>query len=476
MINKTHLKNFVFLSSAESISGLLFFIAMLFAARMLGPENFGKVTFARSMMLYFLMLVTAGLDFLGIREGARDHSRIRELLENILSLRLVLSVITYIGLFLLLLFYPNDGETRHAVMIYGGLILLSALSIEWVFQSLERMEITAIARLLSEFLFIAIVFLSIRQPKDLLWIPAARVLGTVLQNLYLWIIGLKEYRPIRLRWNISRWTGMLKQSLPMGFGFMMVQVYFYLNSIILGIVGSYESVGIYSAAYRILTSVILVISMLNKALYPSLSRLHHESKEKMAHLLQDALQSVFALTIWIIFHGLILSAWGITLLYGEEYLDSIPLFRILLFDLLFVVINGLLAHSVLASDQEKQYLLSVSIGAVANLGLNLVLIPKYNVTGAAVATILSECFVLLYFAIHFNRMRIPIRWNRLGMILIIGILTGGPILFYKSKISLPGAIAAFNLLYIGILYRTGWLPFGILVNQIRKKFFIRKEI
>lgn len=475
MINKTHLKNFLFLSSAESISGLLFFVAMLFAARMLGPENFGKVTFARSMMLYFLMIVTAGLDFLGIREGARDRSRIRELMENILSLRLVLSAITYAALFLLLKFYPDDPETRHAIMIYSGLILLTAISIEWVFQSLENMGITAIGRILSEIIFIAVVFIFIREPGDLLWIPAARLLGTVLQNLYYWITGLKAYRSVRLRWEFPRWAAMLKQSLPMGFGFMMVQVYFYLDSLILGIVGNYENVGIYSAAYRILTSIILVISMLNKTLYPSLSRLHHESKEKMAHLLQDALQSVFALTVWIVFHGLLLSAWGITLLYGDQYLGSIPLFQILLFDLLVVVINGLLAHCVLASDEEKQYLLSVSLGAVANLILNLCLIPKYGAAGAAVATILSECFVLFYFAMHFRRKHISIRWGRLAAILLIGIVTGAPVLFWTDRITLPGALLAFNILYVASLHRTGWLPFGMLMHQIRKKLSRSKE-
>lgn len=467
MINKKNIKNFLFLSSSEALSGFLFFIAMIYIARVLGPEAYGKMNVARSLILYFLMFVSAGLDFYGIREGARIPAQIKTLIEKIVTLRLILSVIT-VGLLLLMLqVFPEDLETRRLLLYYGGMIILTAVSLEWYYQSTERMGLSSAGRAISEIVFILLVLLLIRSPENLIWIPIARVLGTFAQQLFYWLIGIKELGTLHLSGNFDSWTKMLKISLPMGFGFIMVQIYYYLDSIMLKILADYEQVGFYSASYKILTAIILVVTMLNKAIYPQLSKLYKMSVQKMSYLLQDALKLMTIATVWIVFHGFILSEWGILLLYKEAFISSVPVFKILIFNLLVVGINGLFAYGLLASDNEKKYLISVSIGAIVNFILNLIFIPKFGMYGAAGTTILSELSLLIYYFWQYKKIEFQIQWNPIVAIILIGSVIFFPVLIFRNIIPLVLIILIFNILYFPLLMRLKLLPLhelGVLLN------------
>ncbi len=469
MINKTNIKNLLFLSSSETISGVLFFLAMIYIARILGPEAYGKINVARSLILYFLMFVSAGLDFYGIREGSRIPSELKNLIERIVGLRFILSVITIALLLLLIQFFPKDILTRKLLLYYGGMIILTSISLEWYFQSTERMGLSSSGRLIGELIFISIILFVVNSPEKIIWIPVARVLGTLLQQLFYWIITVKELGSIYLRGNLPLWISMLKISLPMGFGFIMVQIYYYLDSIMLGVLAGYEQVGIYAASYKLLTAIILVTSMLNKAIYPQLSKLYKSSVAQMSHLLQDSMQYMLIVTIWLIFHGFIFASQGIILLYKEGFLESIPVFRILIFNLLPVGINGLLAYGLLASDNQKQYLISVTMGAAFNFILNLVLIPRFGLYGAAGATLFSELSLLIYYFLFYYRSELYVRWNRMGCIFITGL---GLILFfsYMSKfLNIMYTILVFNVLYFYIFIALKWLPVDQILRFVKNR-------
>ncbi|MBN2417650.1 flippase [bacterium] len=458
MINKTNVKNFFFLSFSEGVSGLLFFIALTYAARVLGPDPYGRIMVARSVMLYFLMLVNAGLDIYGIREGSRDIHRIESLLGKIIPLRLLLSAITFVLLALLLQVFPDDQETRRLVMVYSGMIILTALSIEWYFQCTERMGLPAIGRLLCEAVFIIVVFLAVKSREQLLWIPVARVLGMFIQQLFYWMFSFREFGLIRFQCNRAEWISILKKSLPMGFGIIMVQIYYYLDSLMLGILSDYSQAGLYSAVYRLLVAAIIITSMLNKALYPRLSTLFKTSLEEMTALMNDGLRYLAIVACLIVFHGFILASWCIPLLYKDMYVPAIPVFKIVIFNLMFVVINGLLAHGILAADREKKYMAAVTLGAVINLIFNMLLIPAFNMYGAASATILSEMAVLIYFFRIYRTIGIAVDWKRIAGIYGIALAVSVVVYIAVFRYSLIGAIAVFNVLYLTILYHTGLLP------------------
>ena len=98
-------KNTASLLVSGTISALLHAVAMVYLARVLGPGNFGKISFALAIITYFSMIADPGLSMLGVRQVAREIDKIREHVSNILVLRLGLAVIGF-GLLLLLAFLP----------------------------------------------------------------------------------------------------------------------------------------------------------------------------------------------------------------------------------------------------------------------------------------------------------------------------------------------------------------------------------
>jgi O-antigen/teichoic acid export membrane protein len=397
MVTSKNIKNFLALGLSEGVSNLIFLGVIIYLARILGAEGLGKVTFARSLIIYFMLAANAGLDLYAIRSGSRDHGRIPALITQFLSLRLIFACIGYLLVVVLVVFLPKDMETKHLLLIYGGMLFAAGLLVEWPFQATERMHYMAIGRILGEVVFLAATLLFIRSPEKILWVPVSRVLGGMFQLFLMFFLCMRFYGKMRLAWEPVIWKDILKQSLPMGTGFIMVQVYSNMDNIMLGFMRDNRSVGLYAAAYKLLMVIVLVGIVFHKVLYPSFARLYHESVKKMELLLQQALKTMMVVALPVMGLAFILADRLILLFFGAEYSESIPVFRILLLKVILMWINGLNANVVLASDRERHYLFSVMIGAGANLILNFIFIPMFGMLGAALATVLSELAVFVYF-------------------------------------------------------------------------------
>jgi len=125
-------KNFLSLSSGEIISRIFSFIAIVYLARILGVENFGKIGFAQAILVYFMIITELGLTTLGTREIARAKNKIDGYAGNIAAFRLVLAVAAFCLLCLFTSIINIPGETRYLMMFYGLSLYSSSLHWDWV--------------------------------------------------------------------------------------------------------------------------------------------------------------------------------------------------------------------------------------------------------------------------------------------------------------------------------------------------------
>ena len=410
MISKKNITNFFFLSAAEGIGNVFFLVSLIWLARVAGSEALGQVTFARAIIQYLLLFVNAGLELYAIREGSRRPSHITNLINTFISLRLILVLLGFVLLTAILALAPLTAGTKQVLLLFGGMMIATGLLLEWPFQAVEKMHFSAVGRILAEAVSLVVVIFFIRCAGDVFWVPLGRFAGTGMQLALLLLICLRMFGKIRLEWQPAKWSGILKESLPMAAGFIMVQVYSYTDNILLGFIRSEEEVGFYSAAYKIVMAVVLVGVVYHRVVYPSLSRLFHASSEKMDILVVKSLKLMVIVGLPIVAGFWLFASDLIRLLYKEGFDPSIPIFQILMLKVPLMWVNGLIANAALASNQEKRYLFSVGIGAGTNFTLNLVLIPLLGMKGAAVATILSECAVFGYFFIvYLVRIKVAVR-------------------------------------------------------------------
>lgn len=461
MISKTNLKNFFSLGIAEAAGNLLLFLAVLYLGRTLGAEGLGKVSFARAVILYFLLAVNAGLDLFAIRSASRDHDRIRFYIGHVVSLRLLMASVLILLLLLMVSILPKDVTTKRLLLIFGGTILIMAFSMEWSFQAIERMEISALGRFLGELTYFTVLIILVHGTGQILRVPMARIAGRAVQIVFLACLAHRFFGRVRLRWDIGRWRSWLRKAIPMGAGIIMIQIYYNLDVVILGFLRSDSEVGYYTAAYRILLVIALVGGVFQQSIYPSLSKLFHDSSSKMQLLLRDSVKAALVFVVPVILFGFFMAPWIVERLYGSGWDASATVFRILIFNTILIWTNGLVAHGLLASGKEKRYFIGVTIGAALNLCLNLVLIPRFGMIGAAAATIVSELAVFVYYYAVYLMKNAPEFFAGFYRIGLAGAVSGAAVLALRGTFRLGILLPCILILYFIILYLLRVIPRGI---------------
>ncbi len=402
-------KNFLSLSIAQLILRLISLSVTVYLARILAPANFGKIGFAQAIVAYFMLIPNLGLMTLGIREVARNKDDINIYASNIVTLRLILAFLSFGLLLVFVYIIDKPTEIKYLITFYGFVLFSYALLTEWLFQGIERMEFIGISRVLGMLFYAAAVFILVKSPGQLLLIPCFWFLGSFIPVVFLIYVFSKQFGKISLRFNFPFWKNLLRQALPMGTASIMIQIYYNFDIVMLGFIKGDRVVGWYNAAYKIILFIWTFIPIFVNVIFPSMSRYHKESQKKLQTLVISStrLLSVAAFPLGI--GGTILARPIMSLLYGEAFSGGVVALQILIWSVVVICIRCIYEHSFLATNKEKRYLLGVILGAFTNIILNLLLIPRFSLKGAAVATVISELVFsgyLFYYLQIVNRMKI----------------------------------------------------------------------
>ncbi|MDH4222571.1 MAG: flippase [candidate division Zixibacteria bacterium] len=407
---RTVSKNFISLTIADFLNNALAFLAIAYLARVLKADGFGKVQFAQAIMVYFLLVVNQGLSTFGVREIAREIINVKTYTNHILTIRLFLSLISYIILVLFVLCINQSPEIKKLLLIYGFSLFTFSLTLDWVFQGIEKMEYVALGRIINQVIYVSGLFLLVKNWDQLLRVPAIRVVAAMMGAIILGYFFIKRGGVIKLSCDLQIWRQILKQSIPMGVSLIVIQLYYSLDTVILGFMKGVTVVGWYNAAYKIVLLFTGFASLFGIVVFPVLSRCYKESLDQ----LQKFVYQFSRLTIFfgapIAVGGMILSDQIIRFVYGSAYQLSILPLQILIWSVFTVYCNCSFAFCLLASDRQKEYMYSVLTGAVVNLTLNLILIPKYSMLGASIATIVSEVITLGLILYYSRRIVKSIPW------------------------------------------------------------------
>lgn len=424
-------KNFFSLSSAEVISRLFSFFTIIYLAMILGAENFGKIGFAQAIVAYFMIITNIGLTTLGTREIARNKDKIKHYTDAILTIRLILSFVTFLLLVLFTIFIHKTEEVKYLIISFGLSLFTYAFLIEWVFQGIERMEYVGISMILDKLFYFFLIFLFIKNSQHILFIPCFWLIGTIFGSGFLMVVFIKKFGRINLVFDFGLYRELLKRALPMGAAFILIQIYFNLDTIFLGFMKTDREVGWYTAAYKI----ILMLIMLNKfyfiSIFPIISRYYKESIEKLSILLSYSAKLAVYLSLPMAVGGMVLARSIMFLFYTKEYAGGVVSFQILIWSVSASFICMVYSDSLIACDRQKEFMYGVAVGAVCNTILNFLLIPGFSLVGAAISTVISELVVLVYMYIAFKSI-IYVSFNRyIAKPLIASLIMG----FYLYRFS-----------------------------------------
>lgn len=387
--------NLFSLASAEIFTKLLGAFMYFILARYLGPREFGVYSVATSFSIIFGLISGLGIDSYIVKEIARGPERTQVLFDNGVILKMLGGLLAFLLAVSFCFILSYDSTTRWAIIIFSCTLFFSSLTglYDSIFRGLQRMEFSAMISIGRSVLSVMIIITMILFRQSILMIVSAHVITGIVLSLFLYLFVVRT-KFCRFSFNISRSDSyeLLKGGLP----FIATGVVYVINVkadvLLLSKLADLESVGIYDAANEVILLLMILPSLVSQVLYPYLSQQFAKQREGLAEIINFSLKVMTILSVPMSFGLVILAPKLIHLFYGQKYAASAIVLQIMGAGLSIVFLRSLLGW-VLAAIEKVNMMMWVNFyNLVLNVLFNVLLIPRYGYTGAAVATITSMIF------------------------------------------------------------------------------------
>jgi len=404
-------KNYSFLTSSYATSRLLTFFSLVYIARHVGVQSFGQVSFAYAIFMYSTLLTHLGLMTFGTREVARDPGRIQYHVSHILSLRLALTLASFFLLLVFTYLVHLEPQLKILIVLFGLSLFPTAALMDWAFKGVERMNVVGVIEIVRAAPYLALVLFLVKQPSHVLRVPIFFLLSSMLAAVLGLLLFCRDYGSLRPQVELAFWKMAIQESLPLGFGFLLLQAYYLTDTVVLGFVRGDVFVGWYSAAYRIAAFALVLGGLFFETTFPVISRYYKNTREKLPSLLSSSLRVTALLVIPMAVGGTVLAGPFLSSLYGPEYRAATIAFQLLIWAVAVELIGMNWGYALMACNRAKDYLKAVGFGAAISVALNLALIPKLGLMGAGLARLTSSAIISLYFWFQFRRV-LRLDWSR----------------------------------------------------------------
>jgi len=385
--------SFLSLAGGEVVARAVAFSATIYVARQMGPEGFGIIGFAAAVCGYVSVAISSGFDDLGAREAAREPERGREVAAGATLVRLGIAVPAYgvVALFVWLL--GDDSVTSVVIMLTGLSFFSLAADTAWAHKGLEKTRLVGIAVVVGQLLYLGFVIALVRGPADVALVPVSQLLGEIGKALVLFGPLL---RGGRLRPDLRKGLSIVKESFFLVLTRVAKTVIYTFDIVAIGFLLTERDVGLYSAAYRICLLLLAVGYALRIAYLPAFSRASRAGEMDDVNSLGSRSMDMALVTIIpLMVGGVIVGGSILSGLFGDEYVEGLAAFRWLLVSIGLAYIYGIIRNVLLVFDRTHIETRIMTAGALVNVGLNLVLIPRLGLVGAAMSTVTAQALILV---------------------------------------------------------------------------------
>lgn len=458
-------KNFI-MNAILSMSSFLFpLISFPYASRVLLPVGTGKVSFATSLISYFSMFAQLGIPTYGIRACAKVRDNKEDLtrtVHELILINLFMNIITYFVLIMSVIFVPKLQDDKLLYFVISFNIILTSLGMEWLYKALEKYTYIAIRSMVFKLVALVAMFLLVHEQSDYVIYAGITIFASSASNV---LNCFKSHKYIELR-PVGNYD-IKKHLKPVGIFFAMAcatTIYTHLDVVMLGFMTTDLDVGYYHAAVRIKTILVSIVTSLGAVLLPRASYYVQKGNfiefEKIS---EKALKFILLMATPLSVYFMLFARYGVYLLSGQAYEGAILPMQIIMPSLLFIGITNITGIQILVPmGCEKKVLISVILGAIVDIVVNIFLIPYWFASGAALGTLLAEFIVMIaqYMALGPEVRKIikNIQYRNI----IIGIIIGSLLSFWVTFLKLSN----FHILFISaILFFGGYLTYLLIVKE-----------
>lgn len=366
------------------------FVATAVLARRLGPDGFGIIGFALALSGYLNIAVNSGMNDIAAREVARAPGRARQIYAGVAAVRLMLAVGAAVLLAVVVWFLPKPGGVQVVVLLYGLSFFSYALNPSWAYKGLERNVLAGFAVVLGQVIYAIGVLVVVQGPGDFTVVPVLQFAGEFGAAMLLALILLQGRIP---RIPVAEGLRILQNSAYLGLATVLRNITITFDVVMLGFIATDRDVGLYSAAYRLTFLLMSVTASLSSVYLPSYARAFSGDPVAFRRLVETSLVTSAAVGAPLVAGAVVLAGPLLTLLFGADYAAAGTALQLLAMSVGVIFFHWSSSAVLVASHRTGQQARIQGAAAAVNVALNLLLIPRLGIVGAAASTLVAELII-----------------------------------------------------------------------------------
>ena len=455
-----------------AFSKILTYIYRIIIARNFGPEAYGLFSLALMVASWITILAIFGLDegllrYISIFRGRKEENKIRYIFRASFYLLLVTGLIGGAIMFFSSSFFSNRVFNEPGLKIFLQIFSLSVpFSVVFAafispLKAYEKIGwYSFISNILITAVHVGFILLLVLAGLKVIAVPLSYLFGIFI-GLVVSVLVLKKKVPsiftkpkIEKKINEKKkevFREVLAYSWPLLFAGIVWRIFHWTDSFFIGFFQNAVDVGIYNAAVPIAMLLLISSQIFMQLFYPLINKEYSRGrKETVKELSKQVGKWIFAITLPAFILLIVFPEAFLNILFGEEYIVAVGALRLLAFGAFFMSLLGISNRLITMIGKSKIIFMDIIIVAAINVVLDIFLIPRYGINGAAFATAISFLLISVISAVQaFLYLKIfPVR-RKMFNIIISGLISLGILLYLKTII--PFSILSLILLAIFFL-------------------------
>jgi len=459
-------QNTSFLTVASVLQKVISFAYFTIIARLIGVENTGAYFFAISFTTIFAVVSDFGFGLVLTRESSRNTNDVQKYLNTVFWTKVLFGIPAY----LLVVFFINilqySPEIKFLVYLSGITMFFDNLHSVFynVFRAKKNLVYESIGIVCSQGITLIIGTLALLNHLPIYWLILAYTIPAFLNFLYSSYFLRRVYGFVyKMEFDVVIFKKFLIFALPFAISGILARLYSYSDTILMSKMLGSEELGWWSVPYKIAFAFQFIPVALSASVYPEMSGLYIVGKEKISDLFQKSWRYLFII-VFPLSAGIIALADPIIIkLYKEQFAPAIPVLRILLISLIFSYLSYITGALLNATNRQKTQTVILGSALSINVLMNLFLIPRFGIMGAAYSVLVSNIFICasgFWFCDKAVGLNKPALLKSAGQAIWPAVIMGLIVFYLSDKIHFAFAIPVGGAVYFALLFLSGGLSIG----------------
>lgn len=457
------LSNTTYLLAANIIQKFISLGFFVYYVRILGPNGTGIFEPVRSVIPIALTVIDFSLSAVLTREIARAPNRALEYTNNVLSIKILIALAAFIIALAVNAAASFNQLTRTLLFLVGVIVSLDMFTMTYtaVLRGLQVFRYEAIGIVLTSLTSVTTGVIAFKLNVGIPGLMIAFVAGSIVNLAFMLTMVRRKLGTFpRLSWHTPVIRQFTSIALPIVIAALLAKLFTYSDRFLLLRYAGETAVGIYAVANKVPFALEFIAATFAASLLPAMSHLFIRSRDQLGHVFEQALRYLLILSIPLAVGVFVLAHPFAVKLFGRQFADATVPLRIMICALPLIFLNFPVGSFLIATNRQVWNSINLGIAVTVSIVLNILLIPRYGVTGSAIA-VLSSYSVLFTLGIIQARRVTTINGGRimrvLGKVLVSSAIMAVPLYLLNRTFSPYFLSIPAGMLYVAAMFIFGEL-------------------